>query len=135
MASSLCRRGIKRQAVVSRKRVVPLPSLDPGHVSPQRGTEVDGCWMQRQTGGRCPEFELVAVTAATMAVVAADCQIHREARLFARGAPRQRTASVPLITSVTGGFEVEQLEYLLDTDFHTQPVEVDAGHDVDLVGA
>ena len=66
-----------------------------------------------RASGRCPEFELVAVTVATMAVVPAQVHVHGEAGSWTRRTARQGAAAVPLIAPATVRLEAEQLEDLL----------------------
>jgi hypothetical protein len=91
--------------------------------------------MQWQASGCCPEFDLMAVTVATMAVVPAQVHVHGEAGPSARGTVRQGTTAVPLIASATGGLEAKQLKYLLDSDLLPELIEVDARHVGFLVDA
>jgi len=103
-------------------------SLNPEHFSPQRGAEVDRRGIELQASGGCPEFELVAVMAATMAVVPAQGHIDREGRTARRKTSRQGAGPVPLIASAAAGFEAQQFQHLPHRNFRTQPVEVDTGH-------
>ena len=136
MASSLYGL-LGRYTVVQRSMpsVYRLPAPDPRHFLTERRAEVDGCWMQRQALRSRPEFELVAVTVATMAVVSIQRNVHGEAWPLTRRTARQGAASVPLVAPTTVRFKAEKLEYLLDRNFGTQLVEVNPGHDGSSFGA
>jgi len=45
------------------------PSRDPGDFMAQDAAKVDGRFVQRELVDRCPEFQLIAVTAALVAIV------------------------------------------------------------------
>ena len=103
-------------------------SLNPGHFSSQGDAEVDRRGIELLASGGCPEFELVAMMAATMAVVPTDRHVDREGCVARRWAPRQLAEPVPLIASAAPGFEAQQFQHLLHRNFRTQSVEVDTRH-------
>jgi hypothetical protein len=87
--------------------------------------------MQLQLCGSRPELKLVAVTAAAMAIVAAQSRragIRRERAAMARRGGVQRTASIPLHPRSCRGLEAEQVQHLLPRDLPANCLEVDTGH-------
>jgi len=113
---------------------VSSPAPNPGNVSTERSTEIDRSWMQGQLGSGSPQFELVALTATPVATVTTDCHIDREGSITARRGIIERTTSVPLIARSTRWLEREQIENILHRDLGSQPVEVDPGHGLPLLG-
>ena len=105
-----------------------LPAMNPGDFQPQSMAEVNHRGMQGHLGGFGPEFELVASTAAFVAVVAVLRHVHRERPSMLWLGFVQGAVSVPLISSPAFTFEAEQVDYLHHGDLVTQPVEVDARH-------
>jgi hypothetical protein len=101
---------------------------NPGDVVPQPLAEIDRRPMQGQLGGSGPQLQLVAVTVAAMAVVAAECQVHGERATTLGRRLMQGTAAVPLRSGATHRLEGEQVEYLRYRDLGTQSVEVDTWH-------
>ena len=61
--------------------------------------------MQRQAGGVRPEFDLMAVTVAAMAVIPLQGHLHREARVRSEAAAWQRATAVPLIAPTPSRLE------------------------------
>jgi hypothetical protein len=84
--------------------------------------------MQWHLGDVRPEFELVASTAALMAVVTALTHADGERSPMLGLGLVQRAVSVPLISSTPNAFEAQQVEYLLHGDLVAKPVEVDTRH-------
>ena len=72
----------------------------------------------------------MAVTFAAMAVIAAGCHVHGEARPTTGRAVAQGTSAVPLIFPAMSGLEAKQLQDLLHGDFSADAVEVDTGHTI-----
>jgi hypothetical protein len=95
----------------------------------QGGAQVDGRWIEGQATERRPQFDLVAIRVATMAVVPSRRHVHREARRAIGGAVSQRTTPVPLVTTAAGGLEAEQLEGLLHCDLGTYRVKIRTRHE------
>lgn len=85
------------------------------------------CRWPPQTSDRCPEFELMALTVATMAVVPAQVHVHGEAGSWTRGTARQGAAAAPLIATATVRPNPKQLEKLLHGNSRAHAVEVDTG--------
>jgi hypothetical protein len=108
--------------------MVLSPTPDPGYVASNATAKIDRGLMQGQPRGRCPKLKLVTVTAAAMAIVATDCQVHRE-RATAHGPGlMQWTTSVPLHPRSIRGLELEQAQDLLHCDLIAKSVEVDSRH-------
>src|SRR5271166_1412606 len=104
------------------------PTPDPGNVAAEPTTKIVGCLEQQQLCGSRPGLKLVAVTAAPMAIVAAQRHVHRERAAMARPGRVQRTASLPLHPRSFRGLEAEPVQRLLDRDLPANCLEVDTGH-------
>jgi hypothetical protein len=107
---------------------MPSPTPDPGNVAAEPTTKIDGCLEQRQLCGSRPGLRLVAVTAAPMAIVAAQRHVHREPAAMVRRGGVQRTASLPLHPRALRGLEAEQDLHLLPRDLPTNCLEADTRH-------
>src|SRR6516165_4140029 len=86
---------------------MPSPTPDPGNVAAVPITKIDRRLVQRQLRGCRPELKLVAVTAAPMAIVAAQRHVHRERAAMARRGGVERTASIPLHPRAFRGLEAD----------------------------
>ena len=75
---------MSRVVRLARRARMPSPTPDPGNVAAEPTTKIDGCLEQRQLRGSRPELKLVAVTAAPMAIGAAQRHVHRERAAMAR---------------------------------------------------
>ena len=84
--------------------------------------------MQWHLGDVRPEFELVALTTALVAVVAVHRDVYRERSPMLGFRFVQRTISVPLISSTTNRLEADQVKNLFHADLATESIEVDAWH-------
>jgi hypothetical protein len=102
--------------------------MDPRGFDPKTLAEGDGGLVERLLRGLEPELELVAATAAFVAVVAAPCDVHRERSAMLGGGVVEWTAAVPLLAATGSALELQQFEHLFHGDRVTKPVEVDAWH-------
>ncbi len=102
------------------------PALNPPNVTAKSMAEVDRGSMQGQLRGGRPKLELVTVAVAAMATVAADHHGYRERTTTPRPGPMQRKTPVSLCPRSLRGLEPKKAQHLLDRDFSTSPVEVDA---------
>jgi hypothetical protein len=114
--------------VSARRQRGPSPAPTPGNVAAKAIAKINRGLMQGQLRGGCPKLEVVTVTVATMARVAADCHVHRERATMLRRGFMQRTPSVPLHPRSTQGLEPKQAQDLLHRDLCANSVEVDAWH-------
>lgn len=103
-------------------------AFDPRYLTVKLTTEFDCRRTNGRLGGFRPERELVAVTVASMAVVAVLFDVDREGSSVFRFGFVQRTVSVPLLPATVNTLEAEQVEYVDHGDFVTQLSEVDAWH-------
>jgi hypothetical protein len=104
------------------------PPPNPRNVAAEPMIKIDGCLEQRQLCGSRPGLRLVALTAAPMAIGAAQRHVHRErAAMVPRGGV-QRTASLPLHPRALRGLEAEHDLHLLPRDLPANCLEVDTRH-------
>src|SRR6516165_2899203 len=107
---------------------MPSPTPKPGDLAAQATAEVDRRSIDALLGRRRPELQRVAMTAATMAMVAIARHVHREtAATTVTLASRQGTAPVPLGTRSTHGLEPQQVQHRLHRHRRANPLEVNAG--------
>ena len=104
------------------------PACDPGDGSSEGSTEIDGGIVDREPVDLGPEFELVSLALALVAVVPSGAEIHRERSASAGGGLVYRARPTPLVAKAAGGCEVDQLQDLLHGDLVAKRVEVDSGH-------
>src|SRR5574340_1623262 len=109
---------------------VPVASAasDPRDGMSNGPTEIQCGFVNGQIVDRSPEFQLIAVGAAFVAVVTSTAQVDGE-----RATPRARRAvdgawSTELVPKASDRLEAETIEHLLHRDLGTQPGEVDPGH-------
>jgi len=105
-----------------------LPASNPGDFSSQRATKIDHRWVQFPLGEGCPQFQLVALAVALVAMVATDRHVYREVPAAIGRGFVQGTSSVPLVARSLGWLEAEQGQNLLHRDLTAKPFEVDSGH-------
>ena len=105
-----------------------LPASDPGDFSSESVAEIDHRRVQLFLRDGGPEFQLVALAVALVAVVTAGRDVDGEVSGTVGGGAMHGTATVPLIAGPLGGLEGEQVEDLFHGDFAAEAVEVDSGH-------
>jgi len=109
---------------------VPAKSAtgDPRNVVAESPTKIQRGIVNGQMVDRSPQFQLVAVAVAFVAVVASAAQVDGEG-----SAPQRRRSvngawPVKLVPQSIDGLEAELPQYMPHRDLGTQPGEVDAGH-------
>jgi len=102
-----------------------LPASDPGDFSSESVAEIDHRRVQLFLRDGGPEFQLVALAVALVAVVTAGRDVDGEVSGTVGGGAMHGTATVPLIAGPLGGLEGEQVEDLFHGDFAAEAVEVD----------
>ena len=104
------------------------PACDPGDGPSEGSTEIDGGGVDWEPVDLGPEFELVSLALALVAVVPSGAEIHRERSASDRGGLVYGTRPTPLIAQAAGGCEVDQLQDLLHGDLVAKLVEIDSWH-------
>ena len=94
----------------------------------ESAAKIDGGWVNWKAGDGGPEFKVISLAVALVAVVPSGAQIHRERPAGSGGGSVHRARAVPLQSGLTGGLEVEQIQNLLHRDVSAQFVEVDSRH-------
>src|SRR3990172_12174620 len=105
-----------------------IRTFEPRNVSAELLAELDGGGMEWHPGGLGPEFELIAVAVAGVAVVAAAGDVHGERTWTLPRGFVEWTWSVPLVGSAMRRFEAEQAQDLFHGHFGAQPIEIDTRH-------
>ena len=94
-----------------------LPASDPGDFSSESVAEIDRRRVQLFLRDGGPEFQLVALAVALVAVVTAGRDVDGDVSGTVGGGAMHGTATVPLIAGPLGGLEGEQVEDLFHGDF------------------
>ncbi len=94
----------------------------------ESAAKIDGSRVNWKPGDGGPEFKVIALAVALVAVVPSGAQIHRERPAGSGGGSVHRARSVPLQSGSAGGLEAEQIQDLLHRDVSAQFVEVDSRH-------
>jgi hypothetical protein len=95
---------------------------------PKLLAEVNHGWVDVAVVGGGPEFKLVALTSAAVAVVTFVTNVDGEDATTWGRVVVQRTWSIPLTAPATCWSEADQLQNLLHGDFRSQLLEVDSRH-------
>ena len=96
----------------------------------QSVAKIDGGWVDWQLRDSGPEFDLIPVAVALMAVIPAGAQIHRERGAAGGSRSVHGTRSMPLVAGPAARYEAELIQDLLDRDLGAKLVEIDARHEV-----
>jgi hypothetical protein len=92
---------------------------DPRNFSAENVTELDGRRIQTLASECGPEFQLIAVAVAAVAVIPARGDVDGEGAFSMGSGFVQRACPIPLITRPTRGYEVHGIENLLHGDLGT----------------
>ena len=104
-------------------------SLNPGDFVAEGAAKVNGGFIHGELVDHCPEFQLISVTLALVAVISSAVQVHRKRSTAAGRRTVDRARSVQLVSGSTRWLEAKLVQYLFHPDLSAEHVEVDTRHD------
>jgi hypothetical protein len=101
------------------------PAFDPGNVLAEGATEVDRGLVDGQSMDGGPQFQLVSVALAFVAVVPSGFEVDGERATAGRRRAVNGTGSMQLVSGLTGRHEAELVQYVFGADCGAQRLVVD----------
>ena len=98
--------------------------FEPRHPQAEPFAQVEGCRVERLTGRRGPQIELVPRRAASEAAVHVLTQIRRKGATSQGARLVNRSAAAKLVTRCFGCHEAQEVQHFLETHFSTQSPKI-----------